>query len=296
MKSFSSILSFAVISLIVGTFVAHAQNYTPLAPLPGTTIVDDTVAGVRTTNISTYLSGAIKLLVALGGALAVLYAIIGGVQYVAASINPSAKADAMGKVQNALIGLAIILSSYLLLNSINPNLVRFNFMLPPIGVAPLQQYQQLGGGSISTSCPNPNDASGACCPAGRDCKACSNCSEVEGSGVPNKGCGAGYVCFLNTTLLSKIKNINTSGWQITESWPPTVSHISACHKDGTCADLNNSGGGTDPITIKVYYDAFKAAGLDVLYESDSCAPYIAAGVAKCATYDTMTNRSSFHVK
>lgn len=298
MKHFPSILSGLIIFLGIGVFVAHAQGYTPLTLLPGTYETDST--GKATTNIALYLSGAIKLLIALGAALAVLFAIIGGVKYVAASINPSAKSDAIEDVQHALIGLAIILTSYLLLNSINPNLVRFNFMLPPVGTAPLQQYQQLGGGSISSSCPNPNDASSACCPSGVNCTACLNCSKVDSSGVDYKPCGSGYVCYLNSTLLSKIKNVDSSitGWRITESWPPTVSHISACHKDGTCADLNNSGGSTSPTTIRYYYDAFIAAGLDVTYESTDCAPYVAAGIpaGDCGTFSTMTNHSSFHVK
>lgn len=133
MKLFLKILAIAVISLGVGVFVAYAQSYTPIAPLPGTFTGAE---GSETTNMALYLSGLIKLLIALGAALAVLFAIIGGTQYVAASINPSAKADALGKVQNALIGLAIILTSYLLLNSINPNLVHVDFKLPVISTRP----------------------------------------------------------------------------------------------------------------------------------------------------------------
>lgn len=293
MKYFSKIIVFLLISLGVGIFVANAQGYTPLAPLPGTFTGAE---GSETTNIETYLPGMIKLLIALGGALAVLFAIIGGVQYVAASINPSAKTDAIEKVQHALLGLAIILSSYLLLNSINPNLVRFDFKLPPVGTTVLEKYKSTGGGSVSVSCPNPNNASGACCPSGVECVACNDCSTVASSGVKNKGCGAGYTCYLNSPLLSKIKSVGGSGWQITESWPPTVSHISACHKNGTCADLNNSGGPTDPATIKIYYDAFKAVGLNVLYESSDCDQYISAGIINCHSYPTMTNHSSFHVR
>lgn len=295
MKYLPSILSGIILSLGLGVLVTHAQSYTPLAPLPGTFVGS---TGSETTNVSLYLSGAIKLLVALGAALAVLFAIIGGTQYVAAGITPDAKSGAKERIFNSLIGLAIILTSYLVLSSINPNLVRLNFKLPQIGTTPVQQYQQTGGGSISSSCPNPNDTSSACCPPGISCVACSGCSAVASSGIPSNPCGSGYVCFLNTTLLSKIKKISgVSGWKITESWPPTVKHDSLCHQNGTCADLNNSGGPTDPVTIKKYYDAFRSAGLDVTYENKTdCAPYITAGVQKCGTYTTMTNNSSFHVK
>ena len=138
----------------VGVLSAYAQveaNYTPLAPLPGTTIQSGDGAG--TTNISTYVAGMIKLLVALGAALAVLFAIIGGTQYVAASINPAAKAGALERIQNSLVGLAIILSSYLVLNSINPDLVNFKLELPPVTVR--HEVNVTAGGSTidDAGCP-----------------------------------------------------------------------------------------------------------------------------------------------
>ncbi|OHA84413.1 MAG: hypothetical protein A2937_01605 [Candidatus Yonathbacteria bacterium RIFCSPLOWO2_01_FULL_47_33b] len=114
------------------TAVAFAQTYTPLAPLPigeGGTTPD-------TYTLSSYLVGAIKLLVAAGGAIAVLMLIIRGTQYVAAGINPSAKSDAKERIMGALIGLTLVLTSYLILNSIDPRLVEFNLTLPPVGQSP----------------------------------------------------------------------------------------------------------------------------------------------------------------
>lgn len=133
MKYLPSILASLIISLGVGALVAHAQGYTPLAPLPGTF----TEAGeTKITNLSTYLSGMLKLLIAAGGALAILMAIIAGTKYVAAGISPDAKSTAKSDLTNAFIGLALILSSYLILNSINPKLVKFNLSLPLVTIVP----------------------------------------------------------------------------------------------------------------------------------------------------------------
>lgn len=134
----------------------------------------------------------------------------------------------------------------------------------------------------------------AYCPSGIACESCVGCIVIPGS-IDNKGCGRSE-CFLNSNLLERIKKVSVTGWRITESWPPTVPHQSSCHKNGGCADLNNTGGATDPATIKKYYDAFNAAGLKTLYESKDCAPYVAAGIINCKTYPTMTNSSSFHVQ
>ena len=129
MKYLPPITAGILIALGGGVLVAHASvpAYVPLVTLPGVT-----EKGVEV-NIASYLSGMIKFIIALGGALSIFMAIVGGTQYVAASINPSAKSDAKERVVNSLIGLALVLSSYLLLNSINPRLVQFSFLLPPIG-------------------------------------------------------------------------------------------------------------------------------------------------------------------
>lgn len=131
-KNIAPVLVGLLLTIGAGVAIAHAQGYTytPLAPLPGTI-----TSGKTTTNISDYLAGMIKLLIALGAAMAILFAIIGGTQYVAASINPAAKKDAMDRIQNALIGLAIMLTSYLLLSSINPELVGFKLQLKGIPLA-----------------------------------------------------------------------------------------------------------------------------------------------------------------
>ena len=131
MKNIAPILAGILLALGAGVFIASAQDYTPLAPLPGTFTGEK---GAETTNIGLYLSGAITLLIAVSGALAVLMMIIGGTQYVASGIAPPAKNDAKARIWNAVIGLVLVLVSYLILNSINPNLVKFKLTLPQIAV------------------------------------------------------------------------------------------------------------------------------------------------------------------
>ena len=147
MKQTYSIILGIIIAVFAGAMVAHAQ-YVPLAPLP----IGDGGAVSSSYTINSYLSGMLKLIIALGGALSILMAIVGGTQYVASGVSPDAKNGARERIQNALTGLALILTSYLILNSINPQLVKFNFMLPPVGVAPEQIVSpEIGPGPTASS-------------------------------------------------------------------------------------------------------------------------------------------------
>ncbi len=120
----------AIINTAVYAVLSPTVDYTVLAPLPGTY-----KEGTKKTDIGLYLSGAIKLIVALGAAVAVIMCIIGGTQYVASGISPSQKDAAKKRIVDSLTGLTLILTSFLILNSINPNLVLFNLKLKPVNVA-----------------------------------------------------------------------------------------------------------------------------------------------------------------
>lgn len=135
MKKITAVLSGATVFLVILAGWANnisAQSYTPLAPLPGTF---DTVTGK--TDMATYIPGAVKLIIALGGAIAILIAIVGAMQYIASGIAPDAKNSAKNRMQNAIVGLLLILFSYLILNTINPALVGNSLVLAPVGTTPV---------------------------------------------------------------------------------------------------------------------------------------------------------------
>lgn len=105
----------------------EAFEYTPLSPLPHTT---QGAIGKETTNINLYLLGMFKLLIGVAGVLAVIMIVIGGIQYMSTDAI-SGKLDGKGKIQQAIGGLLLAVLSYLLLQTINPNLLKINAGLPP---------------------------------------------------------------------------------------------------------------------------------------------------------------------
>ncbi len=274
-----------------GAAIAEASlnklNYTLLEEIPGQ-------AGTSG-DLGSYLERLYKFVFWAVGIAALFMLTVGGFMYVTSAGNTARVSTAKTIIVDALLGIIIALFAWLFLYVLNPDLVE-GLAVPGLSVISTPTTTPTTTTNTpGANCGTPNTGA-SCCPQSSSvsCQACSNCVAIPAS-VPNKGCGLS-TCFLNSGLLSKIQAISdVDGWRITESWPPTVNHLSGCHTNGTCADLNNSGGGTDPETIKTYYDAFRAAGLTVLYEnSKDCAPYTAVGI-NCKSYSTQTNLSSFHV-
>ncbi len=63
--------------------------------------------------------------IALGGLAVFVSLIISGIQYLSSFGNPTSMKDAMDRIKSAFLGLILLLSSWLILNTINPNLTNF---------------------------------------------------------------------------------------------------------------------------------------------------------------------------
>lgn len=60
---------------------------------------------------------------AIVGVVAMLFIIIGGIRYMAAAGNQTAISEAKSQITAAILGLVLVLTSWLILNTINPELV-----------------------------------------------------------------------------------------------------------------------------------------------------------------------------
>ena len=105
--------------------VSTNQTYCLLAPLPGLGDSVDTTQGV-----GSYINVLIKITIGLISVLAVVMLVVGGIEYMVSNIAGE-KASAKSRMTNAIFGLILMLSSYLILNTINPKLVNLS-----VGIAP----------------------------------------------------------------------------------------------------------------------------------------------------------------
>lgn len=102
------------------------------APAPDVTL-QVSVLGYQVKGIENYLSRFYQFLIAVSGIFAGIMIAYAGIRWMMAAGNPEAITDAKKKIGNAIIGLILIVSSYLILYTINPALVTLR--LPPIKMA-----------------------------------------------------------------------------------------------------------------------------------------------------------------
>lgn len=102
-------------------------TYKPLAPLPG---LGDTPYDTQTDcALGNYLNIIIKLILGISAVLAMVMITMGGIEYMTSELISSKEA---GKetLKNAILGLLIALGAYLILNTINPQLLNICPKLP----------------------------------------------------------------------------------------------------------------------------------------------------------------------
>jgi len=114
-----------------------------------------------TTPLSIYFKYIYNFSIIAAGFLTFILLVWGGVIYLFSSGKPTLMAKAKSQITNALLGMVIILSSYLILNTLNPRLLLFNLQLPDISLSPitvptspslpLPQFQEIPVGTLITS-------------------------------------------------------------------------------------------------------------------------------------------------
>lgn len=141
-KHVSVFLILVLFFVALGLFTGPNQNvvsaaegdplgYTPLAPLPG---IGDTGP---ISSLPNYLISMFQLLIGVAAALAVIMITLGGIEYMSTD-SMFGKNDGKHKIEQALLGLLLAVSAWLILHTINPATLefRFNPTLIPAPTAP----------------------------------------------------------------------------------------------------------------------------------------------------------------
>ena len=115
----------ACVKAAIGTC---SEIYNLLAPLP--IIGDSIITSGGTKGLAEYINIMFRLALGVAGILAVIYIIIGGIQYMM-SDSVFNKTEATKRIWGAITGLMIGLSIFIILNTLDPAILKMDFKLEP---------------------------------------------------------------------------------------------------------------------------------------------------------------------
>lgn len=103
------------------------ECYTLLEPLPGLTTVN------TSQGLAPYVKTIFRLIIGLSGVAAVVLIVISGIQYM---LSPAVftKEQALGRIKGAILGLLLLLSTTVILRTINPELLNLSLEIKEVQV------------------------------------------------------------------------------------------------------------------------------------------------------------------
>ncbi|MFA5051964.1 MAG: pilin [Patescibacteria group bacterium] len=150
--------------------------------IPGVTEMIADANGVKhpyVRNMSCFLADIYRYLAGVSGILAVVMMIYGGIKYVISFGNPSKLSDARDTISSAMIGLALVLGSYVILNFINPSITSLKVpKLTDVVSNELGDFSDYHGTKICTRKAGQTFACGGIWHSGQDdqCTVVNNCN------------------------------------------------------------------------------------------------------------------------
>ena len=131
--------------LFLTPIISLAQPIPPPGDGPGFTSTPQSLQEV--------VQSIFNLALLVSGILAFGAVIYGAFMYTFSAGNPGMQSDARDQIMQAFLGLALLLGSYLVLNTINPNLTRISLSpLPAITAPKTQAFEPTAG---CPPCPSP---------------------------------------------------------------------------------------------------------------------------------------------
>ena len=178
-----------------GTY--NDEPYQPLAPLPGYENIpgykenggftfgptkDNPDAGKCP--LGEFMNIFIDIFIGIVAILSMVMIVMGGIEYVMSDLVTS-KEEAKSRIQNAILGLILSLPIYIILNTVNPNLLNLCLDIKKVSVTieELQIQGRLGNGKCEQAQSGPCSASNLTAFGGQASKASAICNGESGNGT-----------------------------------------------------------------------------------------------------------------
>lgn len=123
MKYIKSIIFILILIALTLPFSVSALNLNLKYPiLPGAPDINCDPGAACSQGLTDIVAWLYSFIVGISGLAAFVMIVWGGVQWMTSAGNPTKTSDAKDKIQKALLGLLLILASFLILQVINPDL------------------------------------------------------------------------------------------------------------------------------------------------------------------------------
>ena len=120
-----------------------ATGYIPLSTIPSLTGAEIAANG----DIGAYLQSLYTFGVSAAAGLAVIMVIWGGIEYIT-SASGEGKGGGKEKITSAILGLLLALGSYIILNTINPELLTLKFFVEELKVEETPKFTSPSFGAV----------------------------------------------------------------------------------------------------------------------------------------------------
>lgn len=180
-----------------------------------------------------YVEYIFSFAIGLGGLIALLSLIYGGFRYASSAGSPTAIKDAKDQIFAGIIGLFLLLSSFLILNTINPQLTGISLIkLEGVGKGILLHPE---GVICDTEVPNTDDKAKFSLRVKGSISNIENAFGPDDDGLPMS---AGCICFLEDTAdLFVYLYEDEAGWVNNSSPVLTFNNTTNVKSAGDCTDL-----------------------------------------------------------
>ncbi|MBP6879845.1 MAG: hypothetical protein KBF62_01335 [Candidatus Pacebacteria bacterium] len=235
-------------------------SYCLLEPIPefGNKITPETGFGE-------YVNTLIRLILGVVGVIVVITFVYGGIMWMGTD-SIFKKTDAKQRMEDAALGTLLLIGAYIILNTINPNLVDIKIYIPS-SFTTLKVEEITDSGEVLTI---EYSTEAGECP-----KDCSKLNGETGTDVPYESTGDSVASGLKSDLQVLTQKLSGAGisWTTTEAWEPSRTHKAHCHSVGTCIDANFRGladnSNPPPEKVKSFIESGLSIGLCPIYEVET---------------------------
>lgn len=271
-KTFYFLVAISVFGCLIFSFVGAASaqeniEYKVLTALPG--IGDE---GDGTTTLEKYVPAIFQIAVGLAAVFAVLMIVLGGIQYMSSDAFYG-KEDGKNRAWSAVKGLLFVIAAYLILYTINPNLLEFNLNIETIKIAepPAGTLTPTNINQLAATCPNcspiRDDLHYSLSPAYLAQVSCPTCVGFHQNIPAGGNTNVNILPGTNDRLDLFQKEIGSGlSWYVSEAWPPTVVHQNPCHAAGSCVDMSLGSTAATSANVNKVIDSAYSSGLVAIYE------------------------------